>query len=392
MSFTTCVNVWPEESIRKDNALVLSCVVEDPGGRQQLWYEILSDTLCTPMADSDPFAIATIFHAMQAGAPLKIHGAVSPQLLSNLEEFSHVWHRWKPNRYRPVELWASKEQEKKTASQVAYISAFSGGVDSVFTLYRHVKARCGRQQRSIKAAVMVHGFDIPLERTEEWRNARHKSQVICSALGVELFTVRTNWRQLGINWEDGFGAGLASVLTLFADHFKGGLIALDRDYVLLTPWGTTPLTLPMFSSGRFKIIGDGGGFTRSDRVALISDWEEGCHHLRICWEGPLKDRNCCTCEKCIQTILNFRVVKGSLPGCFERDVTPAQIKSMPIRNDGNALHLQDILDHVRSSSTASENWVRALKRRVFRYRASKMLRSLRDLTGQAFQQIFSSRN
>ena len=391
MSSSTCVNVWPEESIRKDDAQVLSCVVEDPKGRRQLWYEIHSDAPYVPTVDLDSFAIATIFIAMQTGGTLKIHGAASPQLLSNLEEFSHVWHRWKPNRYRPVEIWASKEQEQAADSQVAYISAFSGGLDSVFTLYRHAKARCVRQQRPIKAAAMVHGFDIPLEQIEEWQNASHNSKIMCNDLGVEFLTVRTNWRQLGINWEDGHGAGLASVLTLFADHFKGGLIATSP-YDFLQPGGNNALTQPMFSSGRFEIIGDGGGFTRFNKVALISEWEEGCRHLRVCWEGPKKDRNCCICEKCIRTILNFRVVKGSLPECFKRDVTPAQIKSIRIHNDTIAFHLQNILNLARSSGTASEDWVRALEKRLFRYRSSKMLRSLRDFTGQTFQQIFSSRN
>ncbi len=378
MSNRPAVHVWPLDPATEGGSVVFAGLVEKPGGsRDRLWYSVPEASAHRPRGDANPFAIACLFLAMAEDADLRIHGVVSPSLLRNLEELSRVWHRWKPDRYRPVGLHADREQEREASTpRPRFLAAFSGGVDSLFTLYRHVTGQCGRQRRPVTAALMVHGFDIPLGEARAWDSAQAAARETCEDLGVTFLTIRTNWRALGIDWEDGFGAALASCLTFFAGEFQGALVGGDEAYDFLSPWGTTPLTVPMHSSGQFQIENDGSGFTRVEKVALVAGYPAGCRNLRVCWEGPRKDRNCCRCEKCIRTILDFRVASGTLPPCFETDATLDQVRALRPRNEVQAYFLRQIVDHAREAGRSGEEWVRVLEQRLRALRSRRLRKAV----------------
>ncbi len=386
------VDAWPLAPYTEGGHVFFPSVVEKAkGSRTELWYSVPESSPCRPGNVVDPFAIASLFVAMAGGAGLRIHGEVSPVLLRNLEELSRVWHRWKPDRYRPVEVSADHERERQGPPPARFLAAFSGGVDSLFTLYRHATGRCGRQRRPVTDALMVHGFDIPLDNGVEWNRAWAGARETCGALGIRLLAMRTNWRALGVDWEDGFGAALASCLTFFAGQFQGALIAASETYDYLLPWGATPLTIPMFSSERFEIVNDGAGFSRVEKTAVLSGWPEGCRNLRVCWEGPRRDQNCCRCEKCIRTILDFRASAGRLPPCFESDVTLDQIRSLRLRNEVQVHLLQDIVDHVRQIGRSDEEWVRVLERRLRAVNLRRTKKALIDAVRNGMKGLLTGR-
>ena len=90
--------------------------------------------------------------------------------------------------------------------------------------------------------------------------------------------------------------------------------------------GSNPLTDALLSSDSFRIVPDGTGFTRADKIYAMRDWDEFLHHLRVCWQGEQRDRNCCACEKCIRNILTFRALGLGLPPCFPIDVDDATLE------------------------------------------------------------------
>lgn len=73
---------------------------------------------------------------------------------------------------------------------------------------------------------------------------------------------------------------------------------------------------------------DAGEFDRASKISAMRDWDEFLRHLRVCWEGPQKDRNCCACEKCIRNILMFRALGLKLPPCFPIDVDEKKLLSV----------------------------------------------------------------
>ncbi len=108
--------------------------------------------------------------------------------------------------------------------------------------------------------------------------------------------------------------------------YSEGLIPSSLPYhALVLPWGSNPLTDPLLSIRTFAIVHDGAAFTRAEKVKQIAHWRQALQNLRVCWEGDRKDGNCGHCEKCIQTILNFRAVGLGLPPCFDQDVADEEI-------------------------------------------------------------------
>lgn len=357
-------HIWSEEAVEADGSITLSITIEYPNeqSRSRLWYKIPAEFGSLLTDSCDPFVVAMILPAMFYAAPLVVHGKVSPSLLQNLEEFQAAWACWRPNFYKPIEISAEVEQEvQKPPSEIA-IAAFSGGVDSCFTAFRHhVKPR-RRFQRNLQAGLMVHGFDIPLEEQQAFDGAAQKSRAILSSLGLKLIAIATNYRQIEqtLRWEDAYGPAVASSLMLFQNSYSIGLIASAFSYHnLLLPRGSNPVTDTLLSNKAFQLIHDGAGYTRLEKIQKIGNWKEARQNLRVCWQGAQKDRNCGQCEKCIRTILGFRVLDLGLPACFEQDVTDSQISGIQGLSEIQRYDLQLILEAAKDS--VSDSWVTALE-------------------------------
>ncbi len=371
------IHLWPEESIASNNLTTVSITIETPNQqRTRLWYRIPSEYSQLLTKSSDPFVVATIFLAMKHSANLIVHGQVSPSLLQNLAEFQAAWHCWHPQHYQQVEITGEIEQElEKTITEERAISTFSGGVDSCFTAFRHRTGSCGRLQRNLSAGLMVHGFDIPLSQQQIFDRAVEKSKAILASLGMELIPMATNFRELKLDWEDAFGAAAASCLMLLQNGYTTGLICGSAVYsALLLPYGSNPITDPLLASKSFAILHDGAGFTRLEKIKEIGKWPEALQNLRVCWEGDLQDRNCGHCEKCVRTILGFRVMGISLPPSFEQDVTDSQILALKGVQEDQLTELEPILEAAKAAGI-SDSWVNALAKSIARNRQTAKMQA-----------------
>ena len=281
-------HLWQEEPVKTDREITVSATIEAPDqSRHQLWYRlpVQYDSLIT--SSCDPFVVATVLLCMRWPAPVVVHGQVSPSLLQNLEEFQAAWSAWEPNTYQPVKICADVEQEQPIAELDKAIVAFSGGVDSCFTVFRHRAGLCGRWQRNLQAGLMIHGMDIPLEEQQGFTNAAEKAKVLLASLDVELIPIATNFRELPLKWEDAFGTGILSCLMVLQGGYTTGLIASSFPYQALSfPYGSNPVTDWMLSSNAFKIVHDGAAFPRLEKMREIIKWPEALQSLRVCWQGP----------------------------------------------------------------------------------------------------------
>jgi len=356
-------HLWVEHTVVPGDQILVTAVLENPGrSTQKLWYRIPSLHRHEIATSCDALVIGFLFSLMRNGVDLRVHGEVSPSLLRNLDEFESVWAVWHPERYRRIEITAESERETRGAiPQDSAILAFSGGVDSSFSAWRHGKNLCGRWGRRVRTGLMIHGFDIPLAESDVFDRAASKSRAMLESIGIKLVSIETNYRDLGDDWLDAHGAAVASCLMLFQKGYECGLIASSSPYQQMhLPWGSNPLTDVMLSSESFKIIHDGASFTRIEKIRAIAGWPELRKNLRVCWEGAEQDRNCGRCEKCIRTILNFRAIGSGLPECFERDVSDRQILNLQGLKPVPLYYLQEILAASQGASI-SGTWVAVLE-------------------------------
>jgi hypothetical protein len=195
---------------------------------------------------------------------------------------------------------------------------------------------------------------------------------------MPLAVVRTNWRsEVSRSWPKEYLAGLAACLHQFRGLANIGVLGAGEDYGHFeSPVGSNnPITNHLLSGGGFEIHTEGGGFTRTQRVALINDYPEIAAKLRVCWEGPLTGGNCGRCEKCIRTKLNFMAIDAA-PACFaDGAATHAQILCLTARKSQQLALLREVLASARKNG-ARGAWTTSLALAVAKNRLMAPLWSL----------------
>jgi hypothetical protein len=206
------LHVWPKPPEICDGEVRLHAVFDGLySGNKTIEIAVQQSALHHMPLRSDHFALAALFPAMRLFDACHIHGEVSRSLLVNLSELNAFWHFWRPQIYRQVHLETDKLAEKSLSSEQrsGHVFAFSGGVDSSATLRRHASESLGWRNRHVAAAVIIHGFDIPVSDIRGFRGAYERAERITSSVGVPLTSARTNLRELADDWEDAFGVKLA---------------------------------------------------------------------------------------------------------------------------------------------------------------------------------------
>ena len=359
------IDVWPEPLKHRDGLIEASVRIETAGrASETLWYRLPAAHETSIPESLDPFVIGILFCAMSRGMDLHVHGAASPSLLRNLDEFQAAWNGWLPARYHRIQIHPDTEREDEPVPTNEVAMTFSGGLDSCFTAWRHVKGELGRRKRNLQAAVMVHGFDIPLAEMETFERAAENSRQLTGDIGLELIPITCNIREFEHEWQQSHGAGLASCLHLLRKRFPMSLIAGSHAYsALRLPWGSNPVTDPLLSSTSLSLVYDGADFTRREKAREVAKWSEAMLRMRVCWEGAHKDRNCGRCLRCIGTAVCFAVERKAIPASLPIESLETAIgglESVPIK-PVSLIRLEELLVAARESRL-HEPWVDALDR------------------------------
>jgi hypothetical protein len=344
------------------------------GGEKRTFFFQRLDGPLNTTAGADPFVLATLLLWSRNAEQLHVAGSVTKRLLRGLEEWQGAWARWKPDRYRVVHVSADEVLDGYPKDGPA-ITAFSGGVDSTYTLHRHLHGLAGNTRAPIEAGLLVQGFDIPLEDVDVFARVQNRAAAFLAEQGVTLMTVRSDVRQLGQDWEDGFALLVAAALALFAPAFSVGLIPSGEPYdELVLPWGSSPVTDHLLSTGLMDVRHDGAVVGRTDKVAALLSWPQGVRQLRVCWEGEQLDRNCGRCEKCIRTACNFFAAGDLNPSCFRQLPTSEQIRSLRIRKAITLNELGGVLRYAERNGSGRGAWFNALQGAVRRNNRSLLVR------------------
>jgi len=384
-------------SVAHTHALVLSPlgVAERDGWRELRWclhegasriellhglpLELAWAASATPER-ADSVLCATLLHAMRRGLPLRIEGQVSPRLLAGLERLQEIWSRWRPRRYRRIDLQAAEERPSPPPREPERgLFAFSGGVDASFSFYRHLQAAEGRNSLAPGALLMVHGMDIPLERAQWFASALERNRRMVAASGVDVIALRTNTRVLGQPWEDSYGLQLNAAFLLFQGQFGHSLHGSGEPWESLhLPWGSTPLTDGLCSTEAMRHHHHGNAFDRSEKIAWLHAHTGACDWLRVCWQGEQLDRNCGRCEKCVRTMLNFHAMGLPIPAAFPDGLSAARVARLRLDNVIQLQEIRDLYRHLRARYPASDPILRATRGLLRRAELATLARAGRE--------------
>ena len=344
-------------------------------GEIEIYFDLLGDQEAPFPELLDGFVIGVILLAMANGRPLRVHGALSATVCRNLAEFQSAWAIWEPQRYRRIELIPDAVVDVSSVGQAQRaISAMSGGVDGVFTAVRHARKWLGNGSYPLTDAVLIHGFDVTLEQAEAYVRLADRVRPLVERLGLRLRLMRTNLKPItGQHWEHSHGTAIAACLHNYSHSHSTALIGGGVSYAqLVYPWGSTPATDYLLSGDQMRLVLDGSGFSRTEKVAALRDEPGALSKLKVCWQGSQPERNCGHCEKCVRTKLNLLAARVERCEAFDEPLDLKDVERLRPTNEFQYIEMSSLCEYAQKHGV-TEEWVGILKRRVSRYERRKLL-------------------
>jgi len=363
---------------KKDDKVRVSAYIEvetkkDYSGT--LWYEFDKEYEEYISGSSNGFIAAMLFLAMHLGEDLQVKNRMSPKLAYGLKELQGYFSYWHPDDFQIIKIGCDGfEIEASTPKGV--MCTFSGGVDSFYTLYKHLPENEDNPLHQVTHCLLLDGFALP--RTDKLNNSyaiiRESYEKLSERLGIKLVFVATNladfyFGRIGSVQTD--GPVLASVPLILGRLISTFHIASCLAYSQILPRGSNAITNHLLSTEMLTVTMHGSDKSRVEKTTAITNWPETYDKLRVCWvEAGVK--NCCQCEKCVRTMITLKA-GGVLSRykTFDLPLTRNRIWRWPLYETHNFWFAREIIDYAKT--TGSKEIVFDIKVAIFR---SKILKTI----------------
>lgn len=194
---------------------------------------------------------------------------------------------------------------------------FSGGADAFHTMISHLEEK--------PDLVAIWGADVKVNNTSAWEIVESHIAKTAKLNKLNNITIKSYFRAIikeealsefvlplsGDNWWHGFqhGIGLLGHVAPYAYEYKVGTIYIASSFTEAQKGQYTCASDPMIDNQlKFcgcSVIHDGYNYTRQEKINHICKFSKNNDYtpnLRVCWCSKTGG-NCCSCEKCIRTIL-----------------------------------------------------------------------------------------
>ncbi|MBU1118735.1 hypothetical protein KKH43_02565 [Patescibacteria group bacterium] len=351
--------IHPPQCVREKDSIRLSSFIEiekKPHLSKELWFTFPKEYEEHISLRSEGFAVALLLLAMYVGEDIKVKGNFSPRLLYGLKEYQKYFCFWYKNTVSEVAIVSDALVESNRQENFV-LSAFSGGIDSYYTLLSHLGDTVNPFDR-ITHCLYVHGFDIEINDTCGYDQMMRRFAPFFKEIGVQLIPVSTNIRNdfYGgeLTWGDfAHGASLLSMPILFDGYFSRFYIPATHTYADSYPWGSNPLIDHYISTESLETFHDGIEVTRTEKTRKISERQETYERVRVCIKQPERDlMNCCRCRKCVRTMITLKLMgvlseyKRSFPLPLGRNV----VRSAEVRNKNDLSFIKELLELAKEKS------------------------------------------
>ena len=315
-----------------------------------------------------PFVLAFLPVAMRVGARLVVEEPLDAGTLANLMEWQAIWADWRPHRLRVVPLEAPIEEAPPPPATVAaraFLSAFSGGVDSCFTVWRQTRGATVGRRIPIRAGLFVRGFDIACSEEAASERAFVRARDILAGFGHPLWSLTTNVRDLeracDLDWEtETHGIWLAATLACLEPWYDGFVIPSTFTYdCLRLPWGSNPIGDPLLGSASRPCWHDGAEHTKLSKVESMAGETAIAAGLRVCYSGEQPDQNCGRCYKCVTTQVSFWLAGIERPPAFAQPGRLEDVAAVPVEFEQHDYLIGRLIDRARVAGR--RDLVRALE-------------------------------
>jgi len=288
-----------------------------PNLPRDLWYRFPEKYESNLSVRADGFAATALLTAMFCGEDLSIRAPISPKLAYNLLEYRSIFHAWFPKIYRMIDVRYEKIESAQGNKATGVGAAFSGGVDSFYTLWTQLARNQPIAEARITHGLFMHGFDLRLTEKAAYQTITQKYERLFNDLGLDLISASTNAHQFAeyrIDWSLFFGAPLIGAAIFLSPLFQKFYVPSWIPYKEQTPNGSSALSDHLLSTETLDIIHHGATTNRFEKISTLTQWPVTFDHLRVCANQKKSDdpQNCSSCHKCYLTMASLSIMK-SLP-------------------------------------------------------------------------------
>jgi hypothetical protein len=220
-------------------------------------------------------------------------------------------------------------ENKNNALHRKNLAFFSGGVDAFQTLITH------HEEKPI--LMTLWGSDIFFDDVNGWDNVKESIFEITKQFDLDVIFIKSSFRrflneanltklinkQIKGNWWHEFqhGIGIIGHAAPLAYIYDSETVYIASSFTEKEKGEITCASDPSIDNhvklGGSKVLHDGYGFNRQDKIKNICDYSNSRNlniALRVCWQSP-GGKNCNHCEKCYRTILAI-LVEGYNPNDY----------------------------------------------------------------------------
>jgi hypothetical protein len=315
-----------------------------------------------PMAEC--FLGLALLDAMVSNSAIVIDDSValSKALYDRIPEIQAIYSCWNTD-LKVVDVEARLSDEGMGFESVG--SFFSAGVDSSHTLLRN--------KEDISYLIMFPSFDSGNDEAS-WTKRVDKQAHFAKSLGKELIPVNTNARE----WVEGRNISWSFVHGLFLSSIGGALgmkriyVPSSHTYAELFPWGSHPLSDPMWGTESTEVIHDSAGYRRSEKMKELLKEPTLANNLQVCWAST--SENCGECSKCLRTMVVVSLLGGEI-----KSLPPLNglktLKNFKATSEGESVFLEDTM--ILARECGNDEMYKAVRRSYRRYQLS-LIPSLLD--------------
>jgi hypothetical protein len=373
----------------------LSGVITSSEGVGTVWYELPAAMEPFISESGAPWLLTMLPFAAATGEPIELSLPLDPFFLENVRGLLGVWHSWYPHLKR-IDIQAPLVRASPTAGREAQF--FSAGVDSWFTLLRHVESTPRFPQvGDVDDLLTIWGFDMgrvfadggaqpTIDRDDEFRQLVENAREVAARYGKHHIAVSTNLREaMSGTWRVGWGSlwrtlshatALAAVGLLLEKRYSKLRIGSTHQFWEPFAHGSHPMTDMLFSTSTTAFAHDHALYSRIDKIERIAESDYVLSKLKVCYlEGGF--RNCSECVKCHRMLLCFDIL-GILPKATTFDVTAYhrnRDRQVLVSSENDIVRLTEVRDlaqqHGRGDIVALMN--RSLSRSELVRRVTKPL-------------------
>ncbi|GGC96069.1 hypothetical protein [Undibacterium terreum] len=285
-------------------------IAYDNGEQLQVWVDV-PDAIAAGLSDSgNPWLIAMLPMAATRHENIELSLPVDGLLKENLGAVLRVWVDWFPD-LAEIAIDCPTYHTDGLHPDGKIAAFFSGGVDSYFTLARHLPDKDYGLPciGDIDDLLTVWGFDVRIHNETGFTPLLNMLTHAAGRIGRNHFVIHTNLRDQA--WTERWaqlthGAGMGFVSLMLEKRYRQVLLGSSYPYPTLLPWGSHPMTDPLFSTSTTQVVHDGAVATRVEKTELVARFPPAQTALHVCMALP--EKNCSHCEKCYRTMITLDIL------------------------------------------------------------------------------------